>query len=140
MSSGTTLKIGQVAQQAGVGVETVRFYERKGLIDEPPRRSSGYRAYPAEVVRRIHFIKRSQELGFSLNEIGELLALRVDPQSTCGDVKLQAEAKMADIEAKIRSLQRMKRTLKRLSDACGSGKEPSTGCPILDAIDKPSTQ
>jgi MerR family transcriptional regulator, copper efflux regulator len=73
----STLTIGQVAKEAGVGVETLRYYEREGLVKEPPRRDSGYRQYPEDVVKRIHFIKRAQELGFSLKEIAELLALRV---------------------------------------------------------------
>ena len=75
-----TLSIGQVARRAGVGVETVRFYEREGLLEEPPRRASGYRQYSEQVVKRIHFIKRAQKLGFSLKEIAELLLLRVDAQ------------------------------------------------------------
>ncbi len=75
------LSIGQVARRAGVGVETVRFYEREGLLEEPPRRTSGYRQYSEQVVKRIHFIKRAQKLGFSLKEITELLMLRVDGQT-----------------------------------------------------------
>src|SRR5947208_10875572 len=103
-----TLTIGQVAKYAGVGVETLRFYEREGLIEEPPRRESGYRQYSADVVKRILFIKRAKELGFSLGEIQELLSLRVDPETTCTDVKRQAEARIADIEHKIADLVRMK--------------------------------
>jgi MerR family mercuric resistance operon transcriptional regulator len=79
------------------GVETVRFYERQGLLDQPPRRASGYRQYPRDVVRRIQFIKRAKELGFSLKEIGELLSLRVDPQLSCSEVKARAEAKIGGI-------------------------------------------
>src|SRR6266700_6790319 len=82
-----TLSIGQVARKAGVGVETVRFYEREGLLEEPPRRTSGYRQYSEEVVKRIGFIKRAQKLGFSLKEITELLLLRVDAQTSCDEVK-----------------------------------------------------
>jgi DNA-binding transcriptional MerR regulator len=75
------LSIGQVARRAGVGVETIRFYEREGLLEEPPRRASGYRQYSEQVVKRIHFIKRAQKLGFPLKEITELLMLRVDGQT-----------------------------------------------------------
>jgi len=129
-----SLTIGQVAKQAGVGIETVRFYERQGLLDEPPRRASGYRQYTPEAVTRIQFIKRSQELGFSLKEITELLSLRVDPETTCGEVKQRAEAKIANINAKLRDLQQMKEALTTLVAAC-SGSGPTSHCPILDALE-----
>lgn len=128
------MTIGQVARQAGVGVETVRFYERQGLLAEPPRRASGYRQYAQEVVARLRFIKRAQELGFSLKEISELLSLRVDPDMTCGEVKQRAEAKMAAIDAKLRDLQRMQAALAQLVAAC-SGSGPTSHCPILDALE-----
>lgn len=129
-----SLTMGQVAKQAGVGVETVRFYERKGLIEEPPRRDSGYRQYSPEFVRRIRFIKRAQELGFSLKEIAELLSLRVDPHTTCRDVKRRTEAKIIDVERKLKDLQRVKKTLIKLAAAC-SGSGPTSQCPILDALE-----
>src|SRR5207247_2671094 len=97
-----TLSIGQVARLAGVGVETVRFYEREGLLEEPPRRESGYRQYGEDVVARLRFIRRAKELGFTLKEIAGLLALRVDPDTTCADVRQRARTKIADVEAKIR--------------------------------------
>jgi len=131
------MTIGQVAQQAGVGVETVRFYERTGLLSAPPRRASGYRQYTQEAVRRIQFIKRSQELGFALKEIRELLCLRVDPDTTCGDVRQRAEAKMADIDAKLRDLQRMHQALAMLVAAC-DGYGPTSHCPILEALEAQS--
>lgn len=130
----TALTIGKVAAQAGVGVETVRFYEREGLIDEPPRGPSGYRQYPESVVPRLLFIKRAKELGFTLNEIKELLSLRLDPQTTCADVKQRAETKIADIEEKMRSLRRMKKALVKLTESC-SGRGPVDDCPILEALD-----
>jgi MerR family mercuric resistance operon transcriptional regulator len=129
------LTIGQVARQAGVGVETVRFYERQGLLEEPSRRESGYRQYPEEVVAQLRFIKRAKELGFALKEIKELLALRVDPAITCAEVKRQTEAKIADIEGKITSLLRMKKALVRLTAVC-RGQGPTSECPILDALGK----
>ena len=130
----TTLTIGKVAHQTGIGVETVRFYEREGLIDEPPRGSSGYRQYPETIISRILFIRRSKELGFTLSEIKELLSLRLEPSTTCADVKRRAEAKIADIEGKIRTLRRMKKSLKDLNESC-QGRGPVTDCPILASLD-----
>lgn len=127
------LTIGQVAGLADVGVETVRFYERQGLIEEPPRRVSGYRQYPPDAVERIRFIRRAKDLGFSLREIKELLALRLDPESTCGDVRERAEEKLADIRAKIEALDGMRAALERLTAAC-SGKGSVGACPILEAL------
>lgn len=130
----TPLTIGQLARRAGVNVETIRFYEREGLIGTPQRRASGYRQYGPEVVRRIRFIKRAKELGFSLREIGELLSLRVSRGQTCADVKERAVGKIADIDAKITVLARMRSALERLSAAC-VGRGPVSDCPILDALD-----
>ncbi len=129
------LRIGQVASDAGIGVETVRFYERKGLVKAPPRSASGYREYPPAVVARFRFIKRAKELGFTLREIKELLSLRLDPATTCADVKGRAEAKITDIEARIRSLRKMKKALVKLTAAC-SGRGTSSECPILEALDQ----
>jgi MerR family copper efflux transcriptional regulator len=130
----TTMSIGEVAKRTGVRVQTIRFYEQKGLIEEPPRRSSGYRDYPEGTVSRLAFILSAKELGFTLEEIKELLALRVDPKATCGDVKKQAEAKISEVERKIRTLQRMKKTLVKIKAAC-DGKRPVGECPILESID-----
>lgn len=85
-----SLTIGKVARLAEVGVETIRFYEREGLIEEPSRGESGYRQYPKETIQRLRFIKRAKDLGFTLREIKELLALRLDPGTTCGDVRRRA--------------------------------------------------
>ncbi len=128
------LKIGQVAEGGGVNLQTIRYYEREGLLPEPPRLQSGYRMFPENTVRRVRFIKRGQELGFTLAEIKELLSLRIDPQKECSDVKRLASVKIADIQEKIRTLEAMKRVLTGLTKICpGSG--PSTECPILDSID-----
>jgi Hg(II)-responsive transcriptional regulator len=127
------LTIGRVAKCAGVSIETVRFYERQGLIPEPPRTASGYRQFPAKTVARIRFIQRAQELGFSLREIDELIALRLDGSSTKGDVKARAEAKMLDIDTKIRDLRRMREKLSELTRAC-SGEGETAECPILEAL------
>lgn len=128
------MTIGQLAKKAQVNVETVRYYERRGLIPEPPRRESGYRRYAQDAVARIQFIKRVKELGFSLREILELLSLRMDPDTTCADVKRRAEVKIADIEEKIRSLRGMQKALMKLAASC-TGRGPTNECPILEALD-----
>ena len=128
-----SFSIGQVARRADVGIETVRFYEREGLLDEPDRKPSGYRQYDESVVARLRFIRRAKELGFTLKEIKELLSLRVDPSTTCADVRRRAESKAADIDEKIRTLRRMKRALVKLTKTC-AGRGPISECPILDAL------
>ena len=128
------LTIGQLAKRSGIGIETVRFYERKGLVEEPPRTDSGYRQYPEDVVARIRFIRRAKELGFKLKEISELLSLRVDPDTKCADVKKQTELKIADVEEKIRVLQGIMTALKKLAASC-VGTVPTSECPILEALD-----
>jgi Hg(II)-responsive transcriptional regulator len=132
------LSIGQVAQRAGVGVETVRFYEREGLLEEPPRRASGYRQYSEQVVTRLRFIKRAKLLGFSLKEISELLLLRVDAQTSCEEVKQRTEAKIAEVERKLVELQRMRQALLQVASLC-TGQGPTGGCPMLDALAQQET-
>lgn len=129
-----SMTVGRVAKAAGVGVETVRFYEREGLIPEPPRRSSGYRQYPPSAVKRIAFIKRAKELGFKLREIRQLLGLRVHPDEACGPVREAAEAKISEVEERIADLKRLKAVLADLVVACGDRRETSE-CPILRALD-----
>jgi Hg(II)-responsive transcriptional regulator len=131
--------IGQVAQKAGVGVETIRFYEREGLLEEPPRRASGYRQYSEQVVKRIYFIKRAKLLGFSLKEITELLMLRVDVQTSCEEVKQRTEAKIVEVERKMVELQRMRQALLQVASLC-TGQGPGSRCPMLDALDQQETQ
>ena len=128
------LMIGQVARSAGVGVETVRFYERQGLIDEPARRASGYRQYDEAIIARLGFIRRAKELGFTLQEIKDLLSLRLDPAASRADVKRRADAKIADIDQRIRSLRRMRKALAKLNATC-SGHGTTNDCPILEALD-----
>jgi MerR family copper efflux transcriptional regulator len=130
-----TLLIGQVARRAGVGVETVRFYEREGLLEEPPRRASGYRQYSEEVVKQIRFIQRAKLLGFSLKEIQELLTLRVDGQTSCEQVKERAEAKLAEVEQKIVALQCMRAALLQVASLCEE-EGPKGHCPLLDALEQ----
>ena len=133
------LTIGRLAQLVGVNLETIRYYERQGLLPAPPRTAAGYRVFPRESARRLRFIKRAQELGFSLNEIAELLALRMQPGTKQTDMRMRAEAKISDIEQKIRTLQAMKKTLRQLTDRC-EGCGPLSDCPILESLDKEMTE
>ena len=133
-----TLTIGRLAKEAGVNLETVRYYERRGLLPRPPRSASGYRLFPDEAAGRLRFIRRAQELGFSLAEIRELLSLRVSRTAKRTDVRRRAEAKIADIAAKIRSLDSMKRALRKLTRAC-AGCGPIAECPILESLDREDT-
>ncbi|MFQ5465769.1 MAG: MerR family DNA-binding protein [Thermodesulfobacteriota bacterium] len=127
------LTSGRLAALAGVNVETIRYYERRGLLAAPARTRSGYRDYPGEAVRVVRFIKRAQGLGFTLKEVKELLALSGDSGSTCGDVRDTARRKLDDIEAKIEGLQSMRRTLKKIIKEC-PGKGPLSGCSILESL------
>lgn len=124
----------EVADRANVKPSAVRYYEERGLIPEPPRSSTGYRLYDASYVDRLRFIQRAQELGFTLEEINDLLALRVDEEATCQDVRARAKAKLKDVETKIQDLRRIRNALARLSDACAGGSGPTSACPILDAM------
>jgi MerR family transcriptional regulator, copper efflux regulator len=129
-----TMRIGEFARKAGVNVQTVRYYERRGLLPEPERRESGYREYTHTCLERLQFIRRSQELGFTLSEIEELLTLRTDPHTTAADVKHRAEAKVADIEAKIEDLRQIRHALKHLAGQCHGRKGPTGDCPLLAAM------
>ena len=135
----SSMTIGQVAKLADVGVETLRFYEREGLIEEPPRRASGYRQYPTDTVDRVRFISRAKELGFTLKEIKELMSLRDGGGKRRGEVRAIAEAKMRDIDQKLARLQAMRSALYSLIEtcACGTGR---LACPILEALNDPSDQ
>ena len=129
------LTIGELARRGGVNLETIRYYERVGLLPKPPRTSAGYRIFPDDTPRRLRFVKGAQELGFSLREIKELLALRIEPGRTRADVRRRARAKIDDIDQKLRTLRKMKRALVKLSVAChGSGS--LSDCPILEGLDQ----
>ncbi|HRK30632.1 MAG TPA: MerR family DNA-binding protein [Tepidisphaeraceae bacterium] len=123
-----------LARQGGINVESIRFYERERLLPKPPRTASGYRVFTTDDVRRVRFIKRAQELGFSLREIKELLALRFEPDTSCADVRERAETKLSDIDQKIRDLKRMRKALARLTTAC-PGRGSVNECPILESFD-----
>jgi MerR family copper efflux transcriptional regulator len=128
------LTAGKVARLAGVGVETVRFYEKNGLLEEPARRVSGYREYDEQTVNRLRFIQRAKDIGFTLTEIKDLLSLRSSSDQPCDDVRGRAEAKITQIEEKVALLLRMKQVLGRLVSSCGK-QEDSSRCPILEALD-----
>jgi MerR family copper efflux transcriptional regulator len=128
------LKIGEVAERGGVNLQTVRYYERERLLPAPPRLPSGYRVYSEDTVRRVRFIKRAQELGFTLAEIRELPSLRVDESRDSATVRGLALRKIADINDKIRTLGAMRTALEHLTQRC-SGHGPASECPILEGID-----
>lgn len=130
----SNLTIGTLASESGVGIQTVRFYERKGLIRRPAKRAVGYRQYSPDDVKRIQFIKRRQELGFTLQEIKEILELNTSQRATCSDIQKKSSAKLKEIVEKIRDLQQMKRTLDKLSKACGDSKKAAAECKILDCF------
>ncbi len=125
--------IGELADRSGVGVETVRFYEREGLLQVPPRTGGGYRIYDVHAVRRVRFILRAKDLGFTLAETKELLDLRVTDPKACGDVEATARAKIADVEARIQELERIRTVLGDLVRACAAS-ERTGECPILDSL------
>ncbi len=127
------MTIGAAAKAAGVGIETIRFYERRGLIPQPLKPERGYRTYPAEVIGRVRFIREAQSLGFSLREAAELLALQADPAADSGEVRQRAAAKIEEIGGKIARLARIRGALDTLLAACpGSG--PLGECSIMTAM------
>lgn len=130
----TELLIGELADAAGVGVETIRFYEREGLLPEPPRSDAGYRLYDAEAVRRVRCIRKAKDLGFTLAETKDLLDLRVTDASACDDVADRARRKITTVEERIRELDRLRRVLLNLVEACAARAETSE-CPILEVLD-----
>ena len=130
----TLLNIGQVAKQTNVTVETVRFYEKQGLIAAPQRSESGYRKYPLETVKRVQFIQHAKEVGFTLRDIGELLALRQKPGTSCADIKLRATQKIEEVDQKIHDLNRIRDALGRMIMKC-SGRGDLSECPILEELE-----
>lgn len=125
------LTIGRVATEADVHVETIRYYQRLGLVDEPARPLGGIRRYDVQTVARLRFIKRAQQLGFSLDEVRSLLALQ-DGQN-CRETRALAEKKLTTIEARLADLRRMQKMLKALIAECDSGKRPRA-CPIIATL------
>src|SRR5215467_10200928 len=132
--AGKPMTIGKVAKLAGVGVETIRFYEREGLLNKPKRKLSGYRMFGPEVVNRIRFIKSVKELGFSLKEIRELLFLRVDSRGTASEVKKRVDSKIAQIDKRISDLRKVRSALAQVSRT--AGKRPLSELSLLDVLAK----
>lgn len=126
--------IGEAARRAGIGVDTVRYYERRALLPPPARRLSGYRQYDAEDVRRLRFIRRAKALGFALDDIRALLDLSADRERGVHGLRAQAQARLADVEARIAELQKIRRGLRKLVAAC-PGDGALDHCPILAALD-----
>ena len=127
-----TLTIGKLAQAAEVGIDTVRFYERAGLLKKPPRTAAGYRLYAESDALRLRFIRRAKTLGFSLEQIAELLRLN-DGGGRRGAVRALAEQRLAEIEHKLVELSRMRDTLRELVRQC-HGDGSLAGCPIIEAV------
>jgi DNA-binding transcriptional MerR regulator len=134
----TAMKIGEVAKRSGTGIETIRFYEREGLLLQPARRPSGYRQYDDSTIERLEYIRRAKELGFTLAEIRELLDLSFASQGCCEHIRQRAEGKVADIETKIRSLQQMKRSLNKILSRCRS-KNVAEDCPLVHKTKRKTT-
>lgn len=135
----TTYKIGEVASRANVNKETVRYYEKRGLITKPDRRRSGYRIFTKEHVDQIKFIKRSQKLGFTLTEINELLDLRINKNERCEKVRQKASEKLSDINQKIEDLTTMSQILKQLIEDCKT-ENTQDQCVILNTLEKDSDE
>ena len=134
-----TLTIGKLAKKAGVTIDTVRFYERCGLIKEPARTQSNYRIYPEEEVAHLRFVKKAKELGFSLNEIKQLLKLQNDPKASKSDVKEWTEKKIREIRSRIKDLSRILAALEQLTGSC-DGQGPVNECPIIGALSDDSEE
>lgn len=128
------LTTSRLAQLGGVNVETIRYYERRGLLLKPPRTEAGYRQFSPDAAQRLRFIKRAQELGFTLDEVGELLDLRHDPQQNRNDVRTRAIEKIADVERKMETLAAMKSVLQTLTERCEQCG--TDDCPILASLEQ----
>lgn len=129
------LTSGKLAKMAGINIESIRFYERKGLLPKPKRSDSGYRLYAMDDVKRIQFIKNAQNLGFTLREIKDLLNLRIDEHNLCADVQKLIIEKINEIELKIKEMKKIDKTLKEMQKLC-STNELEKECPFLDILDK----
>ena len=131
-----TLTIGKVARLSKVTADTLRYYEREGLISPAAKSSGGYRLYDNDAVRRIRFIKQAQHCGFTLMEIRDLLAVRASNAACCRDVRRVALEKKLELEGKVKAMRGMSKALDRLIAACSDGSRPLDECPILGALEK----
>ncbi|ELI7964641.1 Zn(2+)-responsive transcriptional regulator [Yersinia enterocolitica] len=131
------LKIGQIAKLADVTPDTIRYYEKQGMMDHAERTEGGYRLYTEQDLQRLRFIRYAKQLGFMLETIAELLSIRVDPEHhTCQESKAIVDSRLLDVESKITELKRMRESLKRLSDACCGSTHATTYCSILEALEQ----
>ena len=130
----SSLTIGELAREGQVNLETIRYYEREGLMPPPPRKKSGHRIYADSDVRRLRFIKRAQALGFTLREVRELLAIKVDSLQPCTEIVRQIDTKAREVKAKIAHLQAIDRTLAEMKASCENNRTASD-CPILESLD-----
>jgi DNA-binding transcriptional MerR regulator len=135
----TAMKIGEVAKRSGIGIETIRYYEREGLLLAPERWPSGYRQYDESTVERLDYIRRAKELSFTLAEIQELLELSIVAHAGCDHIRQRAEAKVADIEGKIRGLQQMKRSLTKVVE-CSRATNSTEDCPLVHKTKRKTTR
>ena len=130
-------KIGQLAKLAEVTPDTVRYYEKQGMMDHNVRTEGGYRLYTEQDLQRLRFIRYAKQLGFTLETIAELLSIRVDPEHhTCQESKSIVQARLDEVEARIQELQTMQRSLQRLNDACCGTAHSSIYCSILEALEQ----
>lgn len=128
------LSIGKLAKTCGVNIDTIRYYEGLGLLPAKGRTQAGYRIYDGDSINRLYFIRKAQRLDFTLDEIKELLDLRVSDKGKCEDVRKQTEAKISLVEEKEKELKEIKKALKELSSACENGYAPASECPILEKL------
>lgn len=129
-----TFSVGQIAKMAAVNVETLRYYEKLRLMPKPKRKESKYRMYESSDLARLLFIRRAKELGFTLKEIKELLSLRIESESKCGDVKNMADIKIIDIENRITDLKKIKKHLELLAHQCVNVELSTEECPIVKSL------
>jgi MerR family transcriptional regulator, Zn(II)-responsive regulator of zntA len=135
------LKIGQLAKLADVTPDTIRYYEKQGMMDHGKRTEGGYRLYSEQDLQRLRFIRYAKQLGFTLETIAELLSIRVDPEHhTCKESKAIVDSRLHDVESKITELKRMRESLKRLSRACCGSTHATTYCSILEALEQGATE
>ena len=127
------MRIGELSAETSVSIQTLRYYERRGLLPAPHRRASGFRVYDPDTTRRVRFIRRAQDRGFTLQEIGGLLAFWEHPAKACGAVEQRARDTLERIDLKIADLKRMRSGLSHYVTACRNGR-PLEGCPLLQAL------
>ncbi|PXY32122.1 MerR family transcriptional regulator [Prauserella muralis] len=127
------MRSSEVAARAGVHPQTLRYYERRGLVSEPPRTATGYRVYPAAAVSRVRFVKRAQELGFTLDEVRDLLHLADGGPDDCDSARALARSRLRALEARIADLHRMRESLVELVETCERPRRDRR-CPLLDAL------